>query len=76
MDAAKARRPGLPQADHLANSVDQQREQHQGDDEVFDATAAALLFELTIEIQVKSTANIWKIPPSGDAGSKLCLAGA
>jgi len=43
------RRPGLPQADHLADSVDQQREQRQGNDEVFD-TIAALLFELTIEI--------------------------
>lgn len=40
------------QADHFADSIDQQREQHQGDDEVFDAFAAALV-ELMVEIKVQ-----------------------
>ena len=69
---AEEHRGGLGplQADHLAESVDQEHEQHQDGEDVFDAIAAPLV-ELLIEIQMHSVLQTRRVPPFGDVGSML-----
>jgi hypothetical protein len=58
------------QADHLADSKDQQREEHQDHEEIFQAVTARL-FELLVEIKVQSVVHAWRVRLPATSAQRL-----